>query len=282
MKGIVGLLVLTLICGRCCKQVAEVPGKCMIIQDTRSFKAPAVPAFLTQLNKTQCQDNNNVGGLLRCGQTKVFVKRECVCTFHNVIEATRYHSYSSCPSGEESDMVTQLKCEDCKRYSLNNAGPCTNGGKPTCKGDEVAHEITCECPPNYRGPFCEEKVEKVVRICDKISNVSIEGLKNCDITWNDCVTYSRNKYAYKCNKTKLLLERQGLPLCNDTENTTVNPTTVFKIPTDRDAAKMGQSDAHNSAVGINVSLHLVGLISLTLQRVKLRDKHAILVNEIGG
>lgn len=51
--------------------------------------------------------------------------------------------------------------EDCKRYSLNNAGPCTNGGKPTCKGDEVAHEITRECPPNYRGPFCEEKVEKV-------------------------------------------------------------------------------------------------------------------------
>lgn len=190
MKGIVELLVLTLICGCCCKQVAEVPGKCMIIQDTRSFKAP-------------------VGGLLRCGQTKVFVKRECVCTFHNVIEATHYHSYSSCPSGEESDIVTQLKCEDCKRYSLNNAGPCTNGGKPTCKGDEVAHEITCECPPNYRGPFCEEKVEKVVRICDRISNVSIEGLKNCDITWNDCVTYSRNKYAYKCNKKSYCWRDKG-------------------------------------------------------------------------
>lgn len=50
---------------------------------------------------------------------------------------------------------------DCKRYSLNNAGPCINGGKLTCKGDEVAHEIKCECPSNSRGAFCEEKIEKV-------------------------------------------------------------------------------------------------------------------------
>lgn len=58
----------------------------------------------------------------------------------------------------------------------------------------------------------------------------------------------------------------ALPLCNNTENTTVNPTTVSKVPTDRDATKMGQSDsAHNSAIGIYLSLHLVELISLTLQ-----------------
>lgn len=266
MKKNMELLVFTFISRCCCIQLAEGPDKCLIIQDTISFKTPAVPYFLTQPNNTQCQVYNNVGELLRCGQTEVFIKRECVCTFHNVIEATRHHSHSSCPPGEESDKVTQLKCGDCKRYSLNNAGPCINGGKLTCKGDEVAHEIKCECPSNSRGAFCEEKIEKVAKICDKISKLSIEGLKDCDLTRDDCVTYSRNRqYAYKCNKTKFQ-DKRALPLCNNTENTTVNPTTVSKVPTDRDAAKMGQSDsAHNSAIGIYLSLHLVELISLTLQ-----------------
>ena len=49
---------------------------------------------------------------------------------------------------------------DCKKYSLNNTGPCINGGKLTCRGDEDA-EITCQCPPNYEGKFCEIKIEKV-------------------------------------------------------------------------------------------------------------------------
>lgn len=47
--------------------------------------------------------------LLRCGASNVYIKPECVCTFHNVYEA-KYHQYSSCPHGEESDVVTQLKC----------------------------------------------------------------------------------------------------------------------------------------------------------------------------
>lgn len=253
----------------CCfyNQLSEGNNKCVILQDTWSFKTPAIPDFLTKSNKTQCQVQNNVGGLLKCGRTHVYVKRECVCTYHNVIEATRYHPYSSCPPGEDSDNVTQLKCGDCKRYSLNNAGPCINGGKLTCKGDEVAHEIKCECPPNSRGSFCEENIEKVARVCDKISKVSIEGLKNCDLTWEDCVTYSRNRqYAYKCNKTMLFKDRRGLPLCNDTENTTVNPTTVSKEPTDHDAAFMGQShSAHNSAIGIYVSIHMLEFFSLALR-----------------
>ena len=51
---------------------------------------------------------------------------------------------------------------DCKKYSLNSTGPCINGGRPTCRGEEeVAPEITCECPPNYEGKFCEVKVENV-------------------------------------------------------------------------------------------------------------------------
>ena len=50
---------------------------------------------------------------------------------------------------------------DCKKYSLNNNGPCVNGGKLICKGEEVASNITCQCPPNYTGAFCEKKVETV-------------------------------------------------------------------------------------------------------------------------
>lgn len=46
-------------------------------------------------------------------------------------------------------------------YSLNKKGPCINGGNLTCKGDEVAPAITCRCPPQYKGMFCEEKMENV-------------------------------------------------------------------------------------------------------------------------
>ena len=50
-------------------------------------------------------------GMLRCGQSNAYAKPECVCSFHNVYEATFYHSYSSCPEGTPSDMVTKLKCK---------------------------------------------------------------------------------------------------------------------------------------------------------------------------
>ena len=50
-------------------------------------------------------------GMLRCGHSNKYIKPECVCSFHNVYEATLYHAYSSCPEGTESDMVTQLKCK---------------------------------------------------------------------------------------------------------------------------------------------------------------------------
>ena len=47
--------------------------------------------------------------MLRCGQTNIHLKPECLCTFHNVFEA-KYHGYSSCPDGANSNIVTQLKC----------------------------------------------------------------------------------------------------------------------------------------------------------------------------
>ena len=54
----------------------------------------------------------------------------------------------------------------CRKYSLNNNGPCINGGKLICKGEEVATKMTCQCPPHYSGAFCENKVENVcVCVC---------------------------------------------------------------------------------------------------------------------
>nr|XP_022345010.1 uncharacterized protein LOC111137704 isoform X2 [Crassostrea virginica]XP_022345011.1 uncharacterized protein LOC111137704 isoform X2 [Crassostrea virginica] len=167
------------------------------------------------------QIKTSTQGKLRCGESNAYIKPECVCSFHNVYEATFYHAFSSCPEGTSSDMVTKLKCTDCKKYSLNNTGPCINGGKLTCRGEEVAPEITCQCPPNYEGKFCEIKIENVTRVCDMISNYSIRGLLNCAMTGRDCITYSRNmQYAYKCNETHFSQDRRGLPLCVDTENTT--------------------------------------------------------------
>lgn len=49
-------------------------------------------------------------------------------------------------------------------YSLNNHGPCINGGILTCKEDEVAPNVNCRCPPHYKGMFCEEKMENVIGI----------------------------------------------------------------------------------------------------------------------
>lgn len=143
---------------------------------------------------------------------------------------------------------------DCKMLSLNNKGPCINGGNLTCTGDEVAPAIKCTCPPHYKGNFCEDKMENVIvfitlisfflstcsnlfdkhkckhdsfyiaylspypvcikfqitRLCDIISNASADTLRNCNVTKEDCVTYSRNRrYAFKCYKTETSQERGG-------------------------------------------------------------------------
>lgn len=52
--------------------------------------------------------------MLRCGTSNVYIKPECVCSFHNVYEA-KYHNHTSCPHGEKSDDVTKLKCRQAKK-----------------------------------------------------------------------------------------------------------------------------------------------------------------------
>lgn len=48
--------------------------------------------------------------MMRCGASNVYIKPECVCSFHNVNEA-KFHKYSFCPQGEEADDITQLRCK---------------------------------------------------------------------------------------------------------------------------------------------------------------------------
>nr|XP_022310774.1 uncharacterized protein LOC111116081 [Crassostrea virginica] len=171
--------------------------------------------------------------MLRCGTTNVFLKPECVCSFYNVHEAI-YHGHSSCPEGATSDIVTQLNCQICKKYSLNNNGPCINGGKLICIGEEVAPKVTCQCPPNYEGHLCENRIENVTRICDVISNSSSQNLPNCDLTSSECVTYSRNKlYVYKCQENGISQQKHRLPLCRDVLDTTTIPTEVGSVDHDQ-------------------------------------------------
>nr|XP_022310248.1 uncharacterized protein LOC111115708 [Crassostrea virginica] len=144
------------------KQVTEADPQCIIIQEKETISVPFdIPLFLKNANKTHCQTQEGDQDMLRCGQTDVYIKPECVCSFFHVYEATLYHRHSFCPDGAASDIVTKLKCQDCKKYSLNKNGPCINGGKLICNGDEVAPEVKCQCPPNYEGRLCENKIENV-------------------------------------------------------------------------------------------------------------------------
>ncbi|XP_061197850.1 uncharacterized protein LOC133205960 [Saccostrea echinata] len=218
-------------------QQTNEPRQCMIIQDKQTLVLPqhGIPDFLKNRNKEMCQIRDSNSKALRCGNTGVSIKSECVCSFFNVYEGT-YHSYSSCPGNVKSDDVRLLRCIDCVKYSLPNKGPCINGGNLTCKetGPDVkAPDIKCDCPPGFMGMFCENKMEKVTRICDRIENASTHNLKNCDVTKMDCITYSeRKEYSFKCSE-KSATTQQGqitLPLCSETEmHHTSLPNTVVTI-----------------------------------------------------
>nr|XP_022344478.1 uncharacterized protein LOC111137335 [Crassostrea virginica]XP_022344479.1 uncharacterized protein LOC111137335 [Crassostrea virginica]XP_022344480.1 uncharacterized protein LOC111137335 [Crassostrea virginica] len=201
-------------------QTNDGPSKCVIVQEKEYISIGiSLPSFLKDRDKSQCQTKDTANDFLRCGKTDVYIRPTCVCSFFNVYEASLYHTYSSCPEGDATDDVTQLTCTNCRRYSLGNNGPCINGGNLTCKGNEVAPDITCLCPPNYIGMFCETKIENVTRICKKISNSSTYDLRNCATTGKDCITYSKNKrYTYRCPEVHTSQARGELPLCIDTED----------------------------------------------------------------
>ncbi|XP_052712791.1 uncharacterized protein LOC128186878 isoform X2 [Crassostrea angulata] len=271
MKTIV-LLVIVLWNPSVIMQKPAGPIQCVIIQDKQGLTVPFNhPSFLTSNIKTKCQVRGTGQGMLRCGSSDVYIKPECVCSFYNVYEAI-YHNHTSCPNGEKSDDVTKLKCPDCKMYSSNNNGPCINGGKLTCKGEEVAPRIICECPLNYKGMFCEEKIENVTRICDMTSISPTNDLPNCDSTKRVCVTYSKNRrYAYKCQETDTFQERRGLglPLCIDTEDTTekpfVNRTPIYLYTTLKSIVKSTKTVHLSSSAGVHVSITLFTFLSLILQ-----------------
>lgn len=211
------------------------PVKCIIIQDKQGLNYPPVPAFLKN-NDEECRQiipQWQGQKALQCGNSDVYIKPECVCTFHNVWEAV-HHDHTACPSSEKSDSVMSLNCSDCEKYSLNNKGPCINGGSLNCNitGNVMAPHIQCDCLPGYTGMFCENHMQKMVRICDRVQNATVfTALQDCDRTKMECVTYSENKqYAYKCSKDAVNSDNFGstdLPLCGKTEHImTVVPTST--------------------------------------------------------
>ncbi|XP_062615770.1 uncharacterized protein LOC134277448, partial [Saccostrea cucullata] len=188
----------------------HLPLQCVIIQKRQAIVPPQrVPQFLVG-DKTACQQHGSGHETLQCGDTDVYIKSECVCTFYNVNEA-KYHDHTACPNGENSDDVKRLTCRECALFSLHNKGPCINGGNLTCKTGEnvLAPDIQCDCPDDFEGMFCENRMENVTRICDMVTEPSSPQLINCDLTKMDCFTYSENKkYAFKCNKTEESQERK--------------------------------------------------------------------------
>nr|XP_034336848.1 uncharacterized protein LOC105347193 isoform X8 [Crassostrea gigas] len=258
------IVLLALVLPSLLTQKTDGPLQCVIIQDKQGLTVPFnPPSFLTSNIKTQCQVRGTGLGMLRCGTSNVYIKPECVCSFYNVYEA-KYHNHTSCPHGEKSDDVTKLKCPDCLKYSMNRKGPCINGGILTCKGNEVAPNINCRCPPNYKGMFCEERIENVTRICDRTSVSSTKGLTSCDSTRMECVTFNRNRrYAYKCQETDASQERRGLPFCGYTEDTTQLAVIVQIYSTTMNPTK-SDHDLTSSAKK-HMSIYVILYISLTLQ-----------------
>lgn len=244
------------------------PPQCVIVQTRVSTSIPDIPSFLKNNNKWECQINSYTDkDMMRCGASNVYIKPDCVCSFHNVNEA-KFHKYLFCPQGEEADAVMHLKCLDCKKYSLNNNGPCINGGNLTCNGNELAHEVSCKCPINYQGRFCEEKVEKVARLCERTIPASKAfDLRSCDLTKKDCVTYSRNKlYTYKCSETYTLKERPDLPFCIDTEDIALYPATTDISSIVPEVVKKGQIEFNSmSGAAMHTYTALLTLISMNFK-----------------
>ncbi|XP_062571388.1 uncharacterized protein LOC134233431 [Saccostrea cucullata] len=248
------------------------PRQCRIIQDKQALKLPhGIPEFLTSKDKELCRERDSNSKSLQCGNTGIYIKPECVCSFYNVYEAF-YHPHSSCPGNVKSDDVTLLTCIDCMKYSLRNNGPCINGGNLTCdetNPDVKAPEITCDCPPEFGGMFCENKMEKVTRICDRIENASSLNLKNCDVTKMDCITYSENKrYTYKCTE-KSATTQQGqvnLPLCRETEiySTQVNSVVNTVVIAGSDINNKSRLSDQHAISGTTTTKSSVTIILLNL------------------
>nr|XP_022335753.1 uncharacterized protein LOC111132253 [Crassostrea virginica] len=85
------------------------PSQCVIIQEKETLAVPfTIPSYLKSNDKSQCQVEIADTEMLRCGLTDVYIKPECVCSFHSVYEPD-YHVFSSCPEGAQSDIVIELK-----------------------------------------------------------------------------------------------------------------------------------------------------------------------------
>ena len=56
----------------------------------------------------------------------------------------------------------------------------------------------------------------MTRICNSISKNSSFELENCNCTWKECITHSRNqKYAYRCQEVNTSQDIQGIRVASN-------------------------------------------------------------------
>ncbi|XP_061166915.1 uncharacterized protein LOC133175813 [Saccostrea echinata] len=141
------------------------PGVCHIEKYTlEEIGIPEVPEFLKQKKETyRCRGTQEGTKLLYC--EKEFILPKCICSYHHVANKSN-HDYTACGDNSKEDSIRHMTCAKCRDYSINQTGPCLNGGKVSCTSDdELAADLFCSCPKNYSGTFCEKGNVTSYRIC---------------------------------------------------------------------------------------------------------------------
>lgn len=165
---------------------------------------PPVPGFLKYRTNTElCRKRLN--DIEQIGCSGVFILSKCICSYHHVSNRI-YHNYTACPFNSKKDDLNHLTCEDCRKYSVNETGPCLNGGTLICKPQTLSTDLTCLCPESFSGRYCENKIEPVYRICHLKPLLRLPELPNCSKDQMDeCKVYI-NSTIFKCT-TNLTSDR---------------------------------------------------------------------------
>ncbi|XP_061169905.1 uncharacterized protein LOC133179152 isoform X2 [Saccostrea echinata] len=121
---------------------------------------------------------------IKCGGD--FILPECVCTYHHVADE-EYHDYTACRNNDQADSIKHMKCEQCEKHSVHNAGPCLNGGTINCSPGDLASDLSCLCLDAFSGRFCEYRNSTVYRKCQ--SGLKTSNLPDCnDTSVKECQT----------------------------------------------------------------------------------------------
>ena len=123
----------------------------------------------------------------------------------NFSSRTRYNSWTEKLKTKKENypcisfVICLFEGQVCKKYSLNNNGPCINGGTLICKGDEVAPQVTCQCPPNYEGRLCENRIENVSINCISLSLLFLSFSLSLSLSINQSIIQSIKRVTFLSN-----------------------------------------------------------------------------------